>query len=489
MEGMGDLPDRRDERGLAIGVINVILVICMQKRLFDREQRGTSRKLGRMGRRRFRYVFFAVGLLLVFVCLVILHLDVIRGDFQRQAFGVLFGCLGGMMVFLSSPAWGMRVVGVAVALMLALYARVPREGLSGRLEKGSVGGQDAAVSSSSVVVKPALVSSSEGLQGKPDDEMYRDGDLDPLFRKLADRKDNGGVAGIWMRGGDERKAEVIGAFLKRMSQTRETPEYHGRQGGGLFIVDKSPLSFDELARIVSRIGTLELSDSSLHFMDVELDRNLFEESAPAKVLNNPDDPFYLEANLRELRNLDARRVAAAARRLALAPPAKPSIGVCAVLSERLREPWGNDAEYVAALASALGVWAPPDDENTRLLLAYTVDSLMRANLSVPVPAVDYLLARRDGKSVDFLLALWRMNPEQWETRCMLAGNNLERGILGVIEKDDTPSAVRESGVRILGKVGGNLSLPLLREYGRNEDSRLSTFAHLAQEEIERRLHS
>ena len=133
---MGDLPDRRDERGLAIGVINVILVICMQKRLFDREQRGTSRKLGRMGRRRFRYVFFAVGLLLVFVCLVILHLDVIRGDFQRQAFGVLFGCLGGMMVFLSSPAWGMRVVGVAVALMLALYARVPREGLSGRLEKG-----------------------------------------------------------------------------------------------------------------------------------------------------------------------------------------------------------------------------------------------------------------------------------------------------------------------------------------------------------------
>ena len=71
---------------------------------------------------------------------------------------------------------------------------------------------------------------------------------------------------------------------------------------------------------------------------------------------------------------------------------------------------------------------------------------------------------------------------------MLAGSNLERGILGVIEKDDTPSAVRESGVRILGKVGGNLSLPLLREYGRNEDSRLSTFAHLAQEEIERRLH-
>ncbi len=472
----------------------------MQRQSFDWDPWEPSPKLKRMVHQQFRYVFFALGLLLVAVCLVVLHLDVISGSFQRQSFGILFGCLGGAMIFLSYPAWTMRVAGVGVALLLTLCSRVSHETILDKVvdddgsmvafarESGEAQPQTREEAAETVRPSDEAVPVSQNANDDVDTTTYRDGDLDPLFRKLADRQGKGEVVGIWMRGSDARTAEVVSAFLKRMAQTREMPEYHGRQGGGLFIVDQTPLSFEELSRIVARIGTLELSDSSLHFIDVALDRNLFESSAPAKVLNNPVDPYYLESNLRELRNLDARRVAAAARRLALFHPDKPSLAVSTVLSERLREPWGNDAEYVTSLAAALGVWAPKGDENTRLLLAYTVDNLMRTNLPVPFAAVDYLLVRDDDKSAELLLSLWKLNPEQWETRCAQVGNKLENGILSCIDSAGTPDETRESGVRILGKIGGTPSLLVLKTFGLDKNSRLGTFSRLAQEEIERRLH-
>ena len=118
-------------------------------------------------------------------------------------------------------------------------------------------------------------------------------------------------------------------------------------------------------------------------MEVILNRDRFEARPASAALQDERHQYFVLANLKELSCLDIRRVIAAAKRLSAVNPDKMRGEVSSRLVELLREPWGRDAEYVTALASALVVWAEPDHEEAQRVVDYVATELKKADCEIP----------------------------------------------------------------------------------------------------------
>ncbi len=117
-------------------------------------------------------------------------------------------------------------------------------------------------------------------------------------------------------------------------------------------------------------------------MEVILNRDRFEARPASAALQDERHQYFVLANLKELSCLDIRRVIAAAKRLSAVNPDKMRGEVSSRLVELLREPWGRDAEYVTALASALVVWAEPDHEEAQRVVDYVATELKKAECEI-----------------------------------------------------------------------------------------------------------
>ena len=132
------------------------------------------------------------------------------------------------------------------------------------------------------------------------------------------------------------------------------------------------------------------------------------------------------------------------------------------LVELLREPWGRDAEYVTALASALVVWAEPDHEEAQRVVDYVATELKKADCEIPASLIRFLLHGSEKRSLALLLEEWKKDPQKWEDECKAAGPTGEADIIRSLNESDD-FVLKRSAARILGEIGSEaLPCPRLR---------------------------
>lgn len=318
-------------------------------------------------------------------------------------------------------------------------------------------------------------------------QNYGEGDLKPLFAAI-DRKEDQGVLGVWVVGVNGANRDMVKAYLKRMTQSEDEPIFYDRKGtgGGLFVITPTPITFKEFVDVASKMGKVTLQDKERFFVEVVLNRDKFEARPASAALQDERHQYFVLANLKELSCLDIRRVIAAAKRLASVKPDRMRPEVSAKLVELLREPWGRDAEYVTALASALVVWGRPEDAEAQRVVYYVATELKKADCEIPASLVRFLLHGPEKKNFALLLDEWKKDPQKWEEECVAAGPTGEADIIRLMNESDD-FVLKRSAARILGEIGSEASLSALKAFTRDTDNELRLCAELSVNLIEKRL--
>lgn len=405
---------------------------------------------------------------------------------QQKAFALFFACLaGGLMA-----CCGRRhkilfiVLGVLLAGGIAslpyVYPVMVNPSLLGGAEAGKA--PDAATIDGFTGHEEAPLSAQSASV-----QNYGEGDLKPLFAAI-ERKEDQGVLGLWVVGVNAANRDMVKGYLKRMTQSEDEPMFYDRKGtgGGLFVITPTPITFKEFEEVASKLGRVTLQDKDRFFVEVVLNRDKFEARPASAALQDERHQYFVLANLRELSCLDIRRVIAAAKRLATVQPGQLRPEIASKLVELLKEPWGRDAEYVTALASALVVWAQQDDAAAHRVVHYVATELKKADCEIPASLLRYLLHGAEPGVFEMLLAEWKKDPQKWEEECKAAGPTGEAAIIQVLNDSDD-FLLKRSAARILGEIGTEPSLSALKAFVNDADSELRLCAELSVNLIEKRL--
>jgi hypothetical protein len=172
-------------------------------------------------------------------------------------------------------------------------------------------------------------------------------------------------------------------------------------------------------------------------------------------LNDRDDPAFYNLNKRELESIDLDRVSKAVKRLTEAEPKLYRSDISRKLISLLGADW---VDFKGDVCKALSVWAetpgPAGDaalDEARKLIA--------AKKQIPVEMIALVVMEKNILVIPVLDQLWSSSPTQWESLYAEVGPAAETTLLRRFPT--TEGALRHSAVRLLGKVGGEDSLPLL----------------------------
>lgn len=406
---------------------------------------------------------------------------------QQKAFALFFACLAGGLMACAGRRHkivfillGFLVAG-GIASLPFVYPVKLNPSLLGGKEAVAQAEEEEGVSGFTSMSLEQLAEQNASVQN------YGEGDLKPLFAAI-DRKEAQGVLGVWVVGVNAANRDMVKAYLKRMAQSEDEPIFYDRKGtgGGLFVITPTPITFKEFVDVAAKMGNVTLQDKERFFVEVVLNRDKFEARPASAALQDERHQYFVLANLKELSCLDIRRVIAAAKRLASVKPDKMRHEVSAKLVELLREPWGRDAEYVTALASALVVWAEPDNAEAQRVVYYVATELKKADCEIPASLVRFLLHGPEKKSFALLLDEWKKDPQKWEDECKAVGPTGEADIIRLMNESDD-FVLKRSAARILGEIGSEASLSALKAFTHDADNELRLCAELSVNLIEKRL--
>lgn len=407
---------------------------------------------------------------------------------QQKAFALFFACMAGGLMACAGRRH--KIVFIVLGLLLAggvaslpyAYPVIVNPSLLG-------GGSSAAGASQDDVSIDGFTGMDVEHMAEPNASVqnYGEGDLRPLFTAI-DHHEDQGVLGLWVVGVNASNRDMVKGYLKRMTQSEDEPVFYDRKGtgGGLFVITPTPITFKEFVDVVSRLGKVSLQDKDRFFVEVLLNRDKFEARPASAALQDERHQYFVLANLKELSCLDIRRVIAAAKRLSAVKPDKLQQEVSSKLVDLLKEPWGRDAEYVTALASALVVWADKDDAEAHRVVYYVTTELKKADCEIPSSLVRFLLHGSHKESFDLLLNEWKKDPQKWEEECKAAGPTGEAAVIKVLNESDD-FVQKRSAARILGEIGAESSLPALKAFVSDTDNELRLCAELSLNLIEKRL--
>lgn len=406
---------------------------------------------------------------------------------QQKAFALFFACLAGvLMAFAGRRHKAVFIVlGILLAVGIASLPYVYPVQVNPSLLGGGGTGQelreDASAASGEQAGMPAEPMESASVRN------YGEVDLKPLFTTIS-RKESQGVLGLWAVGVNSVSRDMVKSYLKRMTQSEDEPMFYDRKGkgGGLFVITPTPITFQEFVEVASKLGEVTLVDKDRFFVEVILNRDKFEARPASAALQDERHQYFVLANLRELSSLDIRRVIAAAKRLASVQPGTLRDEVSSRLMELLKEPWGRDAEYVTALASALVVWADVQDAEAQHVVYYVTEELKKADCEIPASLLRFLLQGPEKDAFNMLLDEWKKEPHKWEDECKALGPTGESAIIQVLNESDD-FVLKRSAARILGEIGTEPSLAALKEFVHDADSELRLCAELSVNLIEKRL--
>ena len=306
---------------------------------------------------------------------------------------------------------------------------------------------------------------------------------DPLVAEISRQaKENTGkkAYGLWLRGMSESNRFLVMDYILRVTAADRTSHFYPRGSGDfLMVVTGVTCSLNELAGYSAALGNVENSYPQIAVVEVRIRNENFVEGAMEKLSNRNDAAFY-ELNKRELESIDLQRVKRAVQRLADAEPKVYRTDISRKFVSLIGE---SGIDFKGDLAKALKVWASEPGPAGRAALD-EAKRLFASNKPVPKDLVELAVKEKTPDVVPVIDELWFKNPMEWET---LYGDVGRAAELSLIRRfPQTQGTVRYSAIRLLGRVGGPDSLPLLETTPEVNDPELKVLLDNARKSIQGR---
>ena len=265
------------------------------------------------------------------------------------------------------------------------------------------------------------------------------------------------AVGLWLREMQERNRFLIMEYVLRTTGADPQSHFYPRGNGNfLLVVTGVKGSLEEMSEIVKALGSVERVVPELSVIEVRVDNQNFVEGPIDKLTDQTSQEFY-ELNKRELESIDLVRIEKAVRRLGEAEPNVYRSDISRLLLSLLKTP---DLKFKASVCRALEVWADnPQEAGVAALEEAT--AIMDQNGVVPVEMISLSLKSGSSDVALILDDLWHEDSNRWEAFYARAGEVAEPKILERFP--DCEGLKKHSAVRLLGKVGGEKSLPILQE--------------------------
>lgn len=364
--------------------------------------------------------------------------------------------LGSIMICYANPrarfkAFGMSVLFSAglVALPFVMFEEVEAEAVAVAAETTVL-----------PVVKPDELDPLADLRRE-----IGTGPLDAENERLAGSGSELIAIGLWLRDLSEVNRHMVRDYFLRTTPADPEASYiYPRFGGDYLMVISGirPGYIQQLAEVAARLGKTQEIHHGINVIEVRVDNAKLLEP-PLEHLTVRDHPSFYDANIAELGSIDPDRVAKAARRLAEAEPNVYQVDVSRKLLELLKD---DDAEIRAASARALMKWAE-DPEVAGAEAANLAAKLRADKLPVSDEVIGLAIKSQSKVIVPIVDELWAENPPLWEAQYGDLGHLAEAPLLARL--GEAEGGVRHSLIRILGRVGGSLSLPRLEAMAADAD--------------------
>jgi hypothetical protein len=385
--------------------------------------------------------------------------------------------LGTVLLVYANPRARVKALGVALVLSLALLL-VPFFFKTGSTPLGSGTAGEPGTSSpmAAPIQQPGEDSATLALRAR-----IGTAPLVAEIQKLALEGSGKQAVGLWFRELSESNRFLVRDYILRVTDADPASHYFPRDGGDyLLVVTGIRKSLPELAELTSALGQTEKIYTDLSVIEVRVRNDIFIEGSIEK-LSKKDAPAFYDLNKRELESIDLDRVRRAVQRLA---DAEPKI-YRADISRKLISLLGEEGlDFKGNICSALSVWSElPGPASEAALIE--VKKLVAKGQAVPPEIVALIVKERNTGIIPILDELWYKNPVAWESLYSDLGQPVEDAVLARFP--NTSGTIRYSAVRILGRVGGSRSLPVLTEAMSDKDPELKVLIEQSKKSIAARL--
>lgn len=279
--------------------------------------------------------------------------------------------------------------------------------------------------------------------------------LQDEIQRLADEGSGKHALGFWLRDLREQNRFLVKDYIIRTTGADPQTHFYPRGGGDfLMVVTGINESIEELAKLAAPLGTVEKIHSEISVIEVHVNNESFVEG-PIEKLNDRDDPAFYNLNKRELESIDLGRVSKAVKRLAEAEPKLLRSDITRKLISLLGADW---VDFKEDICKALSVWSDTPGPAGDAALD-EARKLLTAKKEVPVGMIALIVKEKNILVIPVIDQLWSTSPTHWESLYAEVGAPAETTLLRRFPT--TEGALRQSAVRLLGKVGGQDSLPYL----------------------------
>jgi hypothetical protein len=395
---------------------------------------------------------------------------------SRVALAAFAGVLGGGMVIYGNPRGRKKAV-LLVVLACAVLVSLPfmfREG-SVPLGRGMVLAKLPELEPEPMVAKDEStdLASVIGLQ--------------PLIKEnaLLASKDGSKAIGVWFRQLQFTNKLLVRDYMIRVTGADVSSSIYPREGEDwLMVLSGVSAPIEEIALLAGRIGHDQDSThilTKLGVIEVVVDNSVFVEG-PADKLQDKTNPAFYDLNRRELDSIDLERSRKAVKRLAEAEPKLYRDDICRRLVQLLKE---ADAPMGGDLCRALTTWSDPGDEKAVAAAVKALRKLQVSGMIPPREMVEFLVVRKSTEVAPLLDKLWASDATIWEQLYGDLGPSIEPLILSQLKQ--ASSTLRHSALRLLAKVGGKASLPVITALRGGADTELRVLIERAETAIHGRV--
>lgn len=313
--------------------------------------------------------------------------------------------------------------------------------------------------------------------------------LDPLVKTVEAQGVNGSgkqVVGVWLRNLKNSNKPQVSDFMIRATGADFASHLYPRDNDEWLMVLISPLSMEEVATVTGRFalnGKAERIIPKLGVVEVKVDNDAFVEGAQDKLTDRANPAFY-ELNKRELDSIDLGRARRAVGRLAEADPKVYRADIQRRLVQLLKEGKDGDSALHGEIARALTRWETPGDGSVAAVAAAAL-KLHAAKTQIPRDMIVYLAGHKETSIAPVLDGMWADDCTTWEQLYGDLGPVIEPLVLKRVPTLEKQS-MKQSAVRLLGRVGSKASLPALQELRPGADAELKVLIERAETSIRQR---
>ena len=261
--------------------------------------------------------------------------------------------------------------------------------------------------------------------------------------------------GLWLRDMREQNRYLIKDYILRVTGADPQSHYFPR-GNGDFLLRVTGItqSLAEVAKLAAPLGSVERIHQEIDVIEVKVNNENFIEG-PIEKLNDRDNPAFYDLNKRELDSIDLSRAEKAVKRLAEAKPEVYRSDITSRLITLLGIP---EVKFKGDICRALAVWSQEPGLASDAALR-EVRQMLAHGGTVPPEMMELIVSEKNPGVLPVIHDLWEQNPQHWESLYGNVGAFAEPALLRRFPTAEGPH--RYSIVRLLGRVGGDASLPIL----------------------------